>query len=115
MWPIKLCPNAASVKIEDHLCASFTDDHAFPSKFAIILVKTNMSDMRNLPAGGHRQISVEIQEFIDAYFGVGEKVKVNSNAVLIADHSIYSAVPRHGQAHLRRQFCRCHHFGHVGG
>src|SRR5215207_4469174 len=114
MWPIKLCPSAASVMIEDHLCASFTYDHAFPSKLAIILVKTNMSDMRNLPTGGRRQISVEIQELIDAYPGVGEKVKVDSNAIPIADHSIYSAVPRHGQAQLSRQFRCCHHFGHVG-
>jgi hypothetical protein len=115
MWPIKLCPNAASVVIEDHLCAPFTYNHAFPAKLAIVLVKANMSDVRNLPAGGRRQISVEIQEFIGAYFGVGEKVLVNANAVLIADHSVYSAVPRYGQAHLSRQFRSCHHFRHVGG
>jgi len=114
MWPIELCPNTASVIIKDYLCASFLDDHAFPSKLTIILVKVYMSDVRNLPAGGRRQISVEIQEFIGADFGVSEKVKVNANAVLIADHSVYSAVPRHGQAHLSGQFRGCHHFRHVG-
>ena len=87
MWPVKLCPNAGSVIIKDHLCASFIYDHAFPRKLAIILVKVNMSDMRNCPAVGHRQLSVEIQELIDAYFWGGEKVKVNANSVSIADHS----------------------------
>ncbi len=88
MWPVKLCPNAESVIIEDYLCASFTYNHAFSSKLAIILVKANMSDVRNLPAVGRRQLSVEIQEFIVAYFGGGEIVKVNANSVLIADHSV---------------------------
>ena len=96
MRPIKLCPNAASIIIEDHLCVSFAYNHAVPSKLAIILVKADMSDVRNFPAGGRWQISVEIQEFIDAYFGVGEKVKVNANAVLIADHSVYSAAGWYG-------------------
>src|SRR5215208_8264396 len=104
MRPIKLCPDAASVVIEDHLCASFIQDHAFPGKLAIVLVKADMSHMRNLPTGGHRQISVEIQEFIDACLGGGEKVKVNANAILIADHSIYGAVSRYGQPQLDRQF-----------
>ena len=94
MWPIKLCPNAASVVIEDHLCASFTYDHAFPSKLAIILVKVNMSDVRDLPTGCRRQISVEIEEFIDTYFGRGELVQVNANSVLIADHSVEGAARR---------------------
>ena len=74
MWPIKLCPNAASVIIQDYLRASFTYNHAFPSKLAIILVKVYMSNVRNLPAVGCRQISVEIQEFIGADFWAAEKV-----------------------------------------
>ena len=115
MRPIELCSDAASVKIKDHLCASFIDDHTFPGELAIILVKVDMSDVCNFPTVGRRQISVEIQEFIDAYPGVGEKVKVNSNAVLIADHSIYCAVPRHGQTYLGRQFRRRRHFRHFGG
>ncbi len=89
MWPIKLYPNAGSVIIEDDLCASFTYNHAVSSKLAISLVKVNMSNVRNLPAIGRRQMSVEIQEFIDTHFGVGKIVKVNVNAVLIADHSVY--------------------------
>lgn len=88
MRPIKLCPDAASVIIEDHLCASLPYHHAFSSKLAIILVKAHMSDVRHLPAVGWRQISVEVQEFIDAHFGIAEKVKVDANAVLIADHSV---------------------------
>ena len=115
MWPIKLCPNGAPVVVEDNLCASFPYHHTFPGKLAIILMKANMPDMRNLPAIGRRQISVEIQEFIDAYVRVGESVKVNANAVLIADHSVYCAVPRHGQAHLNRQVRCCCHVCHVGG
>ncbi len=115
MRPVKLCPDTGSVIIEDHLRASFTDDHAFPGKFAVILVKVDMSDVRNLPAVCRRQVSVEIQELIDAHFGVGEKVKVHANAVLIADHSVYSAVPGHGQRHCDRQLRRGHHFRHVGG
>jgi hypothetical protein len=85
MGPVKLCLGAGSVVVEDHLCASFTDHHALSSKFAITLVKVNMSDVRDLPAVGRRQLAVEIQEFIDAYFAGGEKVKVNANSVLIAD------------------------------
>ena len=96
MWPIKLCSNAASVIVQDHLCASFTYNHAFPSKLAIILMKVYMSNVCNLPAVSRRQISVEIQEFIRAHFGFAEKVKVNANAMLIADHSVYSAASWHG-------------------
>lgn len=74
MGPIELCPNAASVVIEDHLCASFPDDHAFPSKLAIVQVKVHMSDVRHRPTLGRQQISIEIQEFIDAHRGGGELV-----------------------------------------
>ena len=96
MWPIKFRPDAASVIIQNDLRASLTDHHAFPGKLAVLLVKAYMSDVRNFPAVSRWQISVEIQEFIGAYPGVGEKVKINTNAVLIADHSVHNAVPRHG-------------------
>lgn len=86
MRPVKLGPDTESVIIEDHLCASFTYDHAFSSKLAIVLVKANMADVRNLPAARRRQLPVEIQKFIVAYFGGGEIVKVNANSMLIAGH-----------------------------
>lgn len=114
MWPIKFRPDAASIVIKDHLCASFADDHAFPGKLAILLVKVNMSDVLNLPAIGRRQVPVEIQELIDTYFGRGELVQVNADAAFIADDSIQGAARWQGQPYLDRQFCRCHHFRHVG-
>ena len=53
-WPIKLCPNAGSIVIKDHLCPFFADDHAFSSKLAIFLVQTDMTDVRNCPTVGRR-------------------------------------------------------------
>ena len=96
MWPIKLCPDAGTVIIENHLCASFGYYHALSCKFAILLVKVNVPDVCNRPTVRRRQVAVEIQEFSGAYFGIGEKVKINANAAPIADHSVYGAVPGHG-------------------
>lgn len=43
--PIKFRSDAASIVIEDDLCASLIDDHAFSSKLAIIFVESNVTDM----------------------------------------------------------------------
>lgn len=92
MGPIEFRPDAASIVIEDDLGTSIVDDHALPSELAVIFVEGNVTDMRNRPAIGRRQVPVVAQEFFDACFRRAKGVKVNSDPVLISDHSAESAV-----------------------